>query len=37
MDPEMSADEIFAEYEKNAKDFDFTVVNYANGDMVGHT
>ena len=23
----MSADEIFAEYEKNAKDFDFTVVN----------
>lgn len=37
LDPEMSADEIFAEYEKNAKDYDFTVVNYANGDMVGHT
>lgn len=37
LDPAMSADEIWAEYEKNAKNHDFTVVNYANGDMVGHT
>jgi bisphosphoglycerate-independent phosphoglycerate mutase (AlkP superfamily) len=30
----MSAEEIFEEYFKNALDYDFTVVNYANGDMV---
>jgi 2,3-bisphosphoglycerate-independent phosphoglycerate mutase len=36
-DPEMSAWEIWQEFQKNAKDFDFCVVNFANGDMVGHT
>jgi 2,3-bisphosphoglycerate-independent phosphoglycerate mutase len=33
----MSASEIYDEYEKNVIDFDFCVVNIANGDMVGHT
>ena len=37
LDPEMSAQEIYNEFIKHAKDFDFIVVNFANGDMVGHT
>ena len=37
LDPEMSAQEIYDEFITNAKDFDFVVVNFANGDMVGHT
>lgn len=37
LDPEMSAQEIYDEFIKNAKSFDFVVVNFANGDMVGHT
>lgn len=37
LDPEMSAQEIYDQFVMNAKDFDFIVVNFANGDMVGHT
>jgi len=37
LDPEMSAQEIYDEFIDKAKDFDFIVVNFANGDMVGHT
>ncbi|MDD3262424.1 MAG: 2,3-bisphosphoglycerate-independent phosphoglycerate mutase [Candidatus Absconditabacteria bacterium] len=37
LDPEMSAQEIYDEVIGNAKSYDFTVVNFANGDMVGHT
>nr|MDD3719767.1 2,3-bisphosphoglycerate-independent phosphoglycerate mutase [Candidatus Gracilibacteria bacterium] len=37
LDPEMSAEEIFDSYISNTLNFDFTVINYANGDMVGHT
>ncbi len=37
LDPEMSAQEIYDQFVMNAKDFDFVVVNFANGDMVGHT
>jgi len=37
LDPEMSAQEICDEFIKNAKNFDFVVVNFANGDMIGHT
>ena len=37
LDPEMSAQEIYDQFIANAKDFDFVVVNFANGDMVGHT
>ncbi len=37
LDPEMSAQEIYDQYIAYAKDFDFVVVNFANGDMVGHT
>lgn len=37
LDPEMSAQEIYDEFIHKAKDFDFVVVNFANGDMVGHT
>lgn len=37
LDPEMSAQEIYDEFIHKAKDFDFIVVNFANGDMVGHT
>lgn len=37
LDPEMSAQEIYEEFIAKAKDFDFIVVNFANGDMVGHT
>ncbi|MFZ2151236.1 MAG: 2,3-bisphosphoglycerate-independent phosphoglycerate mutase [Candidatus Absconditicoccaceae bacterium] len=37
LDPDMSAQEIYDEFEKNANDYDFVVMNFANGDMVGHT
>ncbi len=37
LDPEMSAQEIYDQFIAKAKDFDFIVVNFANGDMVGHT
>lgn len=37
LDPEMSAWEILDEYLNNSLNYDFTVLNYANGDMVGHT
>jgi len=36
-DPDMSAQEIYDQFVAQAKDFDFIVVNFANGDMVGHT
>jgi 2,3-bisphosphoglycerate-independent phosphoglycerate mutase len=35
--PEMSAREITDAIESRADDFDVIIVNYANGDMVGHT
>lgn len=37
LDPAMSAPEICSQFLEHAKEFDFTVVNFANGDMVGHT
>ncbi|MCX6825627.1 MAG: 2,3-bisphosphoglycerate-independent phosphoglycerate mutase [candidate division SR1 bacterium] len=37
LDPEMSAQEIYDQFVAQAKDFDFIVVNFANGDMVGHS
>ncbi len=37
LDPEMSAQEIFDEFIAKADEFDFIVINFANGDMVGHT
>jgi len=37
LDPEMSAQEIYDQFEINLNDFDFVVVNFANWDMVGHT
>ena len=39
MQPEMSAEKIANELIKaiNSEDYDFAVVNFANGDMVGHT
>lgn len=37
VDPAMSAQEIYDQFILQAKDFDFIVVNFANGDMVGHT
>ncbi len=37
LDPEMSAQEILDAFFANAKEFDFVAVNFANGDMVGHT
>ncbi len=37
LDPEMSSWEILQAYLENSLNFDFTVLNYANGDMVGHT
>jgi 2,3-bisphosphoglycerate-independent phosphoglycerate mutase len=37
LDPEMSAQEIYDELIGNIQSYDFTVVNFANGDMVGHT
>jgi 2,3-bisphosphoglycerate-independent phosphoglycerate mutase len=33
----MSAEEIYDNFEKRAEDFDVFIINYANGDMVGHT
>jgi 2,3-bisphosphoglycerate-independent phosphoglycerate mutase len=35
--PEMSAYEIFETYKKEYNNYDFTVINFANWDMVGHT
>lgn len=35
--PEMSASQITEAVIKNLKNYDFIVVNFANGDMVGHT
>jgi 2,3-bisphosphoglycerate-independent phosphoglycerate mutase len=35
--PEMAAPEITAEFLKNIRMFDVVIMNYANGDMVGHT
>jgi 2,3-bisphosphoglycerate-independent phosphoglycerate mutase len=35
--PEMSAEEVTANLEKRMPEFQFTLVNYANPDMVGHT
>jgi 2,3-bisphosphoglycerate-independent phosphoglycerate mutase len=35
--PEMSAPGITGQFLKNARDFDAIIMNYANGDMVGHT
>lgn len=37
MDPAMSAQEILDELVKEGADYDFLVINLANGDMVGHT
>lgn len=37
LDPEMSAQEIYNELIENIKSYDFSVVNFANGDMVWHT
>ncbi|MBR4567491.1 hypothetical protein IKO18_03515 [bacterium] len=37
LDPAMSAEEIYDNFEKRAEDFDVFIINYANGDMVGHT
>lgn len=33
----MSAEEILATFEANESGFPFVVINFANGDMVGHT
>jgi 2,3-bisphosphoglycerate-independent phosphoglycerate mutase len=37
LDPEMSAQEIMNTFKENAQAFDFFIINFANGDMVGHT
>ncbi len=37
LDPEMSAQEIYDQFEMNARDYDFVIINFANWDMVGHT
>ena len=37
MTPEMSAKKILEKYLDNVNDFDFSVVNFANPDMIGHT
>ena len=37
LDPEMSAQEILDAFVANANDYNFVVINFANGDMVGHT
>jgi len=37
LDPEMSAQEIMDTFRENVENFDFFVINFANGDMVGHT
>lgn len=36
-DPQMSAQEIYDQIIEQGKDYDFIAVNFANGDMVGHT
>jgi 2,3-bisphosphoglycerate-independent phosphoglycerate mutase len=36
-DPEMSAEEILNVFIKNALNYELVVVNFANGDIVGHT
>lgn len=35
--PEMSAEEVTEKIKNMIDDYDFVIVNYANGDMVGHT
>jgi 2,3-bisphosphoglycerate-independent phosphoglycerate mutase len=37
LDPEMSAQEIMDTFQKEVQHFDFFIINFANGDMVGHT
>ena len=37
LEPEMSADEITASVVNNVNKYDVIIVNFANGDMVGHT
>jgi 2,3-bisphosphoglycerate-independent phosphoglycerate mutase len=37
LDPEMSAQEIMDAFLKEVQHFDFFIINFANGDMVGHT
>ena len=37
LEPSMSAEEVTDEIIKSIDNYDFVVVNYANGDMVGHT
>ena len=37
MEPEMSASEVTDKIKCLIDDYDFVIVNYANGDMVGHT
>ena len=37
LDPGMSAQEIMDALRERIQHFDFFVVNFANGDMVGHT
>jgi 2,3-bisphosphoglycerate-independent phosphoglycerate mutase len=37
LDPEMSAQEIMDIFKKEVQHFDFFIINFANGDMVGHT
>jgi 2,3-bisphosphoglycerate-independent phosphoglycerate mutase len=37
LDPEMSAQEIMDTFREHVQAFDFFIINFANGDMVGHT
>lgn len=37
LDPAMAAQEVWGQFQEGVHLHDFTVVNYANGDMVGHT
>lgn len=37
LDPDMSAEEIYLSYIESVLDYGFSVLNFANGDMVGHT
>jgi 2,3-bisphosphoglycerate-independent phosphoglycerate mutase len=37
LDPEMSAQEIMDTFKREIQHFDFFIINFANGDMVGHT
>lgn len=37
LDPAMSAGEILETFKSNESEYPFVVVNFANGDMVGHT